>query len=248
MKYYGLTNIGLLRESNQDTFFSTYNKNNEFMAVVCDGIGGGKAGDVASQIAATFIEEAFLNKPVFNSESEHRDWTLETIRQANEKIYQDSLTSRKKHGMGTTLVGVLIVEDETYVFHMGDSRIYGFYDDIICLTEDHNLAADLIKSGELSEEDALRHPKGKALTNALGIWSQYRVDINKIKKGHRYLLLCSDGLHGYVSESVIKQVVEDNVLSVEEKAQALVSAALKTGGYDNITVIVIDKIGGNNNE
>lgn len=248
MKSFGLTHIGLVRESNQDSFFYEANKNNEFMAVVCDGIGGGKAGDIASAIAVKSIQEAFRQKTISNTEIEVKNWLNDIIRKANDRIYNDSLTSRKKHGMGTTLVGVLMTGHNTYIFHMGDSRIYGFYDDIICLTEDHNLAADLIKSGELSEEEALKHPKGKALTNALGIWSQYRVDINRIKADYRYLLLCSDGLHGYVSEKVIEHIINDATLSLNEKGKALINAAIQTGGYDNITVIILDKTGGNNNE
>lgn len=248
MKSFGLTHIGLVRESNQDSFFYEANKNNEFMAVVCDGIGGGKAGDIASAIAVKSIQEAFRQKTISNTEIEVKNWLNDIIRKANDRIYNDSLTSRKKHGMGTTLVGVLMTDHNTYIFHMGDSRIYGFYDDIICLTEDHNLAADLIKSGELSEEEALKHPKGKALTNALGIWSQYRVDINRIKADYHYLLLCSDGLHGYVSEKVIEHIINDATLSLNEKGEALINAAIQTGGYDNITVIILDKTGGNNNE
>lgn len=248
MKYYGLSNIGLVRESNQDSFYSGFNKNNEFMAVVCDGIGGGKAGDVASQLAVASIEESFMNKPLLESEIDIKNWITNIVDVANERIYEDSLTSRNKHGMGTTLVGVLITNDNTYMFHMGDSRIYGFYDDMICLTEDHNLAADLIKTGELSEEEAMKHPKGKALTNALGIWSKYRVDINKIKKGYHYLLLCSDGLHGYVAENIIEHITNDASLTLEDKVERLISAALQSGGYDNITVIILDETGGNNNE
>lgn len=248
MKYYGLTNIGLLRESNQDSFFTRFNKHDEFMAVVCDGIGGGKAGDVASQLAVESIEEAFLNKDKLETELEIKSWIADTVHTANERIYNDSLTSRKKHGMGTTLIGIMLVEEKTYMFHMGDSRVYGFYDDMVCLSEDHNLAADLIKSGELSEEDALKHPKGKALTNALGIWSQYRVDINKIKEDYHYLLLCSDGLHGYVSEEVIEQIVSDISLTLNDKVEALINAALQAGGYDNVTVVILDMDGGKNNE
>lgn len=248
MIYHGLSNVGLVRESNQDSFFSGYNHHHEFMAVVCDGIGGGKAGDIASQLAVESIEKSFLDKPLLESEVEIKKWLIEIIDVANQRIYADSLTSRNKHGMGTTLVGVLITNENTYMFHMGDSRIYGFYDDMVCLTEDHNLAADLIKTGELSEEEAMNHPKGKALTNALGIWSKYRVDINKIKKGYQYLLLCSDGLHGYVAENIIEHIVIDESLTVEDKAEALINASLQTGGYDNITVILIDRIGGNNNE
>lgn len=242
MKYYGVTDIGLVRDENQDSFFCEVNKHNDLLAVVCDGIGGGKAGDVASRIAKEVLQEQFQLKAKYRKEADNRSWLLEVIDKANEKIYLDSLSSHKKQGMGTTLVGVLISNASTFVFHMGDSRVYGLYEEMVCLTEDHNLAADLIKSGECSEEEALQHPKGKALTNALGIWNQYKVDINKIKKGYHSLLVCSDGLHGYVSESVIASILQEEV-TIEEKVNGLLDAATASGGFDNVSIIVIEKEG-----
>lgn len=245
MRFYGLSDRGLVREQNQDSFFCSENKNGELMAVVCDGIGGGKAGDVASSLAVQVMEEQFLMKNKASNDAENIEWIEESIQLANDKVYMDSLTSRSKHGMGTTLVGVLKNDCGVYVFHLGDSRVYAYYDELICLTEDHNLAADLIKSGELSEEEALNHPRGKALTNALGIWSKYNVDINKIRKDFTYVMLCSDGLHGFVSEDVISHILLDQTLSLRNKVKALINAANLSGGYDNTTVVLIE--GGANN-
>lgn len=248
MKYFGLSDIGLIRENNQDSFYYAFNSEQEFLAIVCDGIGGGKAGDVASNIAKEIFVNNFEQKPVFGSEQENQKWIHEVIKKANDAIYEDSLTSRTKHGMGTTLVGILITAVATYVFHLGDSRVYGLYDhELICFTEDHNLAADLIKSGEMSEEEAFQHPRGKALTNALGIWSQYKVDVNKVKKGYRYLLLCSDGLHGFISENTIKNVLEET-MSVEEKVRRLIELSNQSGGFDNVSVIIVEEDGGTQHE
>lgn len=243
MKYCGLSDIGLIRETNQDSFYCSYNEKQEFLAIVCDGIGGGKAGDIASKIACEVFVEMFEKKKIFSSDKKNKEWIEEVIRKANNDVYESSLTSRTRHGMGTTLVGVLITKKATYVFHLGDSRVYGIYEkELICFTEDHNLAADLIKSGELSEKDALLHPRGKALTNALGIWSQYKVDINKIRTGYKYLLVCSDGLHGYINEKVIQsELIEAN--NVEEKAKRYIELSKQSGGFDNVTVIVIE-VGG----
>lgn len=239
MEAYGLSDIGLVRETNQDSFFYGENGNGDFLAIVCDGIGGGKAGDVASSLAVDSIKKAFYEKPLTLSEIENKEWISKCINQANEVIYRDSLTSKHKYGMGTTLVGVLLSANVNYLFHMGDSRAYGIYDDIICLTEDHNLAADLIRSGELSEEEALKHPKGRALTNALGIWCDYRLDINKIRDDYHYLLLCSDGLHGYVEEKIIENVIRDEMMDLKTKVELLINKAIQSGGYDNITAIVM---------
>ena len=175
---------------------------------------------------------------------ENKEWIHALIYKANEAIYENSLTSRSRHGMGTTLVGILVSSFETYVFHLGDSRVYGMYgQEFVCLTEDHNLAADLIRSGEMNEEDAMLHPRAKALTNALGIWSQYRVDINKVKKGYNYLLLCSDGLYGYVNENVIYAILNSDK-DVKEKVEELIAISNQNGGFDNITAIVIEDDGG----
>lgn len=244
MKYYGLSDIGLVREMNQDSFFYDVNKNDEFLAIVCDGIGGGKAGDIASKIAVDVISSSFMNRDLIISDKQNQDWILKVVEDANNAIYENSLTSRSRHGMGTTLVGILKTHDNTYVFHLGDSRLYGVYEDeFICLTEDHNLAADLIKSGEMKEEEALAHPRAKALTNALGIWSKYHVDINKIKGGYTSLMLCSDGLYGYVSENTILHVLNQKD-ETKNKVKRLIELGNQNGGFDNITVIILEEDGG----
>ncbi len=249
MKCFGLSDIGLLRETNQDSFFYAENEEGELLAIVCDGIGGGKAGDVASQIAVATLKEQFHTKKAYKRDVRNKEWINEAVTKANNAIYEDSLTSRKKIGMGTTLVGAYVNEESTLLFHMGDSRVYGIYDkEMICLTEDHNLAADLIKSGEISEEEAIHHPKGKALTNALGIWSQFHVDINKVKQDYEYLLLCSDGLHGYVQENIIKEIIVSETLTLEDKVKSLINASIQAGGFDNITVVLIEGKRGNVNE
>jgi len=243
MKYYGLSDIGMIRENNQDSFFCAKNENDELFAIVCDGIGGGKAGDVASKIATEVLKDEFLKREFILDDCKNKEWICNIVRKANEAIYLDSLTSKKKHGMGTTLVGVLITPVKTYVFHLGDSRLYGVYEDeLICLTEDHNLAADLIRSGEMSEEEALAHPRAKALTNALGIWSQYRVEINIVKHGYESLLICSDGLYGYVSEQTILDVIKSEN-NIENKVEQLINISNLNGGFDNITIILIENGG-----
>ena len=145
--------------------------------------------------------------------------------------------------MGTTLVGILKCETTTYIFNVGDSRTYGLYaDDFLALTEDHSYIADMLKRGELSEEEAAVHPNRNMLTNALGIWDTVRIDINKIKNDYKALLICSDGLHGYVSEAIIRDILESK-RSVEDKVRMLIDKALLAGGYDNVSVIIVEQAG-----
>ncbi|MCR1978423.1 serine/threonine-protein phosphatase, partial [[Clostridium] innocuum] len=126
---------------------------------------------------------------------------------------------------------------------VGDSRTYGLYaDDFLALTEDHSYIADMLKRGELSEEEAAVHPNRNMLTNALGIWDSVRIDINKIKNDYKALLICSDGLHGYVSEAIIREILESK-RSVEDKVRMLIDKALLAGGYDNVSVIIVEQAG-----
>ena len=121
--------------------------------------------------------------------------------------------------------------------------VYGLYaDDFLALTEDHSYIADMLKRGELSEEEAAVHPNRNMLTNALGIWDSVRIDINKIKNDYKALLICSDGLHGYVSEAIIREILESK-RSVEDKVRMLIDKALLAGGYDNVSVIIVEQAG-----
>lgn len=235
-----MSDVGLRRKQNQDSFFVTYNLHNDFMAVVCDGIGGGKAGDVASKLASDYLRNAFLKTDKFENDEQVIQWLNQEISAANDLIFTQSSSSFSKKGMGTTLTGVLISEYATYIYNIGDSRTYGLYDDLICLTTDHNLMTDLITSGELSAEEALRHPKGSMLTNALGIWNEVKIDIVKAKEDYSSLLICSDGLHGYVNKKAIKEIMLSS-FDVQSKVIALVELSKEAGGYDNVSVVLIEK-------
>ncbi len=240
MIVYGLSDVGLKRKSNQDSIYYGQNSCGEYLAIVCDGIGGGKAGDVASNIAVSKLAEAFILKVRFISDEEEYTWIEAAVKAVNDIIFTQSTTIRSQKGMGTTLAGVLITNNGTYLFHLGDSRVYGLYDDFVSLTEDHNLASDLLKRGEINEHDAINHPNGNMLTNALGIWDKANVDIVKIKNNYRLLLVCSDGLHSYVDETIIKNLVSLDE-PIERRCERLISASKSVGGYDNVSVILIER-------
>ncbi len=240
MIYFGASDVGLKRKENQDSFCVVENKHHSLLGIVCDGIGGGKAGGVASSLAIDSLKNAFLQAEDFQDDVDVKRWIYKVVQQANDDIFAQSMKSIEQKGMGTTCVGVLINQDATYIFNVGDSRIYGLYKEFVCLTEDHSLVQDLLKNGDISEEEALRHPNRNMLTNALGIWDNVKVDVNKIKGDYRSLLICSDGLHGYVEEADIYRIMTSSD-DIRRKVQACIHKSKEAGGYDNVSVILLEK-------
>ena len=246
MKCFGATDTGLVRANNQDSYVIASNEVGDVFALVCDGIGGGNSGDVASQTAIQYFSEVFSANKGFKDEEEALTWLRYQIRKANDTVFTLSTTRREYQGMGTTLVGVLLIPQGSYVINVGDSRAYAsFQDDSFrCLTQDHTLVQDMVNHGELSEEEMMNHPKRNMLTNALGIWSNIRIDLTRIDDPADTFLLCSDGLHGYVPDSVIAKVMLDSRQTLQAKSKQLMNLALLQGGYDNITIILIQKEAG----
>lgn len=239
IKAFGASDIGLHRKQNQDSYLIVENEAKDLLAVVCDGIGGGLAGDVASHMAVAHMKERFIRKQSFHDDLDVKHWLKTIIQEANDLIFMQSAKSMDQKGMGTTCVGVIYANQQTYIFNVGDSRIYSIYDDeLICLTEDHSFVRDLLKAGEITEEEAEHHPNRNMLTNALGIWDHVKIDINKIKEGYHYLLICSDGLHGYVKEEEIFRIINKEK-DVRHIVHELINASKSAGGYDNVSVIIL---------
>lgn len=244
MKVYANTDVGCTRKLNEDDFCVLQNQKDDLLAVVCDGIGGAAAGEVASSLAVSTFREEFLKVETFGKDQDVNAWIQNTLDLANERIYQKSMSNRKERGMGTTCVGALITQGNTYIFNVGDSRVYACYDDgLIQMSEDHSVIAQLMKEGKITREEAQNHAQRNTLTNALGVWHVFRVDTNKIEPGYSSLLICSDGLHGYVEHEKIYEVIANRKLSVEKKVDRLISMALQAGGYDNCTVILLENEG-----
>lgn len=239
----GRSHKGFIRVSNQDNYLITQNSQGDTLAIVCDGIGGAKAGDVASLMATKFIGESFANIEGFDSISEGEAWFKDVIKKANDKIFTATATSDDYAGMGTTLVGALIVNNELIVANVGDSRAYVLYKDVLRqVTLDHSLVYELLASGKISEADLDTHPQRNILTNALGVVGQLKIAIFKVTEGEK-LLLCTDGLSGYVSSEVILSIINNLDYTVDTMLEKLINKANDAGGYDNTTIIIAD-IGG----
>lgn len=242
MMYAGRSDIGRARSVNEDSYFIMANEQGCLMGVICDGIGGSKAGEVASSLAIEVLKECFLQVPVFEKDYEVKAFIQTSLNRANDSIYNQALQNPERKGMGTTAVGVFICPLGTYIFNVGDSRIYAVYTDgMVQMSVDHSLIERMIQSGEITAEEASRHAERNRLTNALGIWKVFRIDIDKIDARYEQLLLCSDGLSGYVSNERIESVLRRPTLEAGEKVDALISLANDAGGHDNITVIVVDE-------
>ena len=240
MKIAGFSDKGLVRANNEDSYGYKLREDGILLAVVCDGIGGSNAGDVASKCAVDTILKDFDLAPYFETPREASEWIKNEIDHCNDVIYKLASSNRDYYGMGTTLVGVLMNEKMTLIINVGDSRVYGLFDRMVCLTQDHNLFQELLHAGQLTSEEIKKQPSKHVLTNALGVYDKAKVDIGLANNDYDCLLLCSDGLHGYVDEEIIRNVLIQNK-SVEEKAALLIQASVIAGGYDNASVIVIEK-------
>ncbi|MBE6840036.1 MAG: Stp1/IreP family PP2C-type Ser/Thr phosphatase [Ruminococcus sp.] len=239
MRYTALTDIGLKREENQDTV-----KCKEFgeniLAVVCDGMGGERAGREASEIAIDEVIERFSEGYSDDLEDEEiRKLLISSISAANSVIYTKARFDYKNFGMGTTCVAAFVNKSSAYIANVGDSRCYVITEEGLCqITTDHNVAALLYEQGKISEDELVNHPQKNMLLRAVGVDKTVQVDTFILDYDDKIsLLLCSDGLSGYSSNEEIFEIIIDTPF--ETVANELVKLAYSKGGRDNITVALI---------
>ncbi|CDF00565.1 MAG: Stp1/IreP family PP2C-type Ser/Thr phosphatase [Ruminococcus sp.] len=239
MRYTELTDIGLKRDENQDMVKCEY-FGESILAVVCDGMGGERAGREASSIA---IEEFFQRfkegYDVLLDDEEIRKLLIASISAANSVIYTKARFDYKNFGMGTTCVAAFVNERAAYIANVGDSRAYAITNTGLCqITEDHNMAALLYEQGKITEEELVNHPQKNMLIRAVGVEKTVLIDTFILDYEDTIsLLLCSDGLSGYSSDDEIYDVIVDTPF--ECVAEELVKLAYSKGGRDNITVALI---------
>ena len=207
---------------------------------VADGMGGAKAGEVASALAADAVQESGND----GESGEARVAAL--IEEANRRVFRRASEDREASGMGTTMTVALVEGDEVAIGHVGDSRAYLIRDGRLeQLTDDHSLVAELVRSGKLTPEEAETHPQRSVITRALGTEADVDVDTFSVRSAPGDLfLLCSDGLTSMVDDETILDAVERNRADLEEAAKALINAANRGGGEDNITVVFFEVDGG----
>lgn len=242
MRVYCETNKGLMRENNEDSFIVEESERYNLYAVA-DGMGGHKAGEVASSIAIEVIRDCFkenIQKEDFKTPT----FIIESIDFANDKIRKESINKNEYSGMGTTITLAVIdmYMNIGYIANVGDSRAYIVRNnEIIQITEDHTYVNELIKDGEITPEEAKHHPKRNVITRAVGSEEYVHADIFEIELiDNDVILLCTDGLTTHLSDEKILSTIKE--CGCEEGVQRLIKLANDSGGTDNITVIIVDNI------
>ena len=234
------SDVGRRRNTNQDYASVFTNQEGIKLAILADGMGGHRVGDIASQMAVLNLGNAWEEQDLTDDEK-IAQWFIQAIQEENALIYQRGQEQPEYNGMGTTIVAAALSEERFTIAHVGDSRAYLIRDGkIIQLTEDHSLVNELVKSGEISEEMAVNHPRKNILTRSVGMPGTVEVDVSTyIWQLKDRLLLCSDGLTNMLSEEMIETIVnQEGTLS--DKVTELINQANEAGGADNITVLLIE--------
>lgn len=241
MQIFSKTDRGRVRTDNQDAYFAGKITDDSVFAVVCDGMGGANAGNVASELAVRHISEYVIRSYRDGMNMTDTEKTLKNaIVSANISLYDKAVNNAELAGMGTTAVAAFVKDGTAVIAHVGDSRIYLVNGEIKQLTRDHSVVQSLIESGKITPEDAKVHPRKNVITRALGAEENVAVDSDCINLSDGdTLLLCSDGLTNFLDDKDILTVFQNNDISAV--AERLVEEANKNGGGDNITVVTVTK-------
>ena len=237
---FGKTDVGLMRTINQDSIFVSTQPigNLPNLFIVADGMGGHKAGDVASREAI----ERFVKYACTTHMSDPANILDAGIISVNKDIFDMANSNKDYSGMGTTFVAASLVENHVYIANVGDSRLYLIGRDIRQITRDHSLVEDMVRMGVLEREEARTHYKKNVITKAIGVaddkTSTPDIFEIEVENGDK-LLLCSDGLTNMVEDYDIKKIVKDND-SIEDAVRELIRQANENGGKDNISAILIE--------
>lgn len=241
MKAVGMSDIGKCRKNNEDAYYISAGEDPaENLYLVADGMGGCNAGEVASSSAIEAFLAHFWKEMKHATNEDMLDMMTGAMAAANKEVYTKSNSAREFAEMGTTIVAAAVREDKVYVAHVGDSRAYLFRKrEMIPLTTDHSYVMELVKMGNISKEEAATHPKRNVITRAIGIRNTVETDtsIHPLKKND-ILVLCTDGLCGMLKDEEMAKILNKRT-DLERKAELLIAEANKKGGFDNISLILV---------
>ncbi|MCQ2426006.1 MAG: Stp1/IreP family PP2C-type Ser/Thr phosphatase [Lachnospiraceae bacterium] len=260
MFFYGCSDVGRKRRTNQDSFAAVRLYDNAFLAVVCDGMGGANGGNIASALAVkVFVEQVKKQLAAIKNEAAEGKTPdgaaivsvlVRAVRRANEAVYFRAVEEEALKGMGTTLVAALVVNGELYVLNVGDSRLYRIEDGKLRkITKDHSYVQYLLDRGEISESDAEKAGIRNIIIRSVGTEEEVEPDaFAEPLNGEGFLLLCTDGLTNYVSEEELLKTVlapceigdiTETDYELEDKTKRLIELANEGGGGDNITAVLM---------
>ena len=238
MKVQAVTDVGRERSVNQDYVYYSLTETGSLpnLFLVADGMGGHKAGDMASRYTVetfvSLVQDSTLKDPVSIINN--------AVTQVNRRLLQKAAESENYEGMGTTLVAATVYDNILRVANVGDSRLYILGNEITQITRDHSLVEEMVSMGEINREQARNHEKKNIITRALGIQDEAQIDLFpfRVETGNRYLL-CSDGLTNMVEDAELCRLISQKK-DISEIGAELILKANKNGGLDNIAVVLVE--------
>ena len=238
MRAYAATDVGRVREVNQEYIYCSLKPVGKLpnLFLVADGMGGHKAGDLASR----YTVESLINN-IENSRSDNPITIInDAIVNANKQLLLKAAESEEYSGMGTTLVVCTIIGESMYVANVGDSRLYLYDGKLSQITRDHSLVEEMVALGRLNRDEARRHEKKNVITRAIGGAKEVMADFfeAELTAGNR-IIMCSDGLSNMVDDNEIEEIISSG-LDIEDKTRKLLDRANENGGKDNIAVVIIE--------
>ena len=241
MEFSYLTDPGQVRDHNEDSVTIVKNTSGEILMAVADGMGGHKGGEIASSIAITHIGKRFVDTSSVGNKDEAINFLKEIVSEANMLLYKYTEDNPESVGMGTTLVMALLTKQFLLFGNIGDSSGFVIKDGkLYKITNDHTLVNLLVKSGEITEEEAKDHPRKNVLMRALGANISVEMDVFDVERDVSAILLCSDGLTNMLDNNQIESVLNSNI-DIDAKVQKLINKANNRGGTDNISVAYLKK-------
>lgn len=245
MKSFYITDAGLVRSHNEDSVTIVKNEASEHLMIVADGMGGHRAGEIASSMVVSQIGARFQSLSTIGTKIDAVNWLRENVSEINRNIIKYSNEHPEASGLGTTCVIALVTSEFLMFVNIGDSSGFVMKNGKLNkITKDHTLVNFLVETGDLSEDEAMNHPKKNVLMRALGAAETCELDIFEVETNVDAIMLCSDGLTNMLSKDQIEKVLNDSELKNEEKLIRLVKKCNVRGGQDNISIAYLVKESG----
>lgn len=242
MKSFYLTDTGRVRSHNEDSVTIVKNASGEHLMIVADGMGGHRAGEIASSMVVTQIGTRFSNLSTIGSKMDAVKWLKENVDEVNASILKYGEEHPESMGLGTTVVMALLTKDFLIFVNIGDSCGYVLKNKVLHkITKEHTLVNFLVETGELTPEEAINHPKKNVLMKALGASEKQELDIFDVDPNVDAILLVTDGLTNMLTMDQVEKVLNDDELKYEDKLIKLIRKCNARGGTDNISIAYLVK-------
>lgn len=249
MRSFYLTDTGKVRSHNEDSVTIVKNSSNEMLMIVADGMGGHRAGEVASSMVVTHMGARFSELSTIGTKLDAVNWLKENVDEINDNIIKYGEENPDSSGLGTTVVMALLTNDFLIFCNIGDSSGFVLKNGILHkITKEHTLVNFLVETGELSPEEALNHPKKNVLMKALGAADKQELDVFDVDPNVDAIMLASDGLTNMLSKDQIEKVLNEEGINEEEKLIKLIKKCNARGGTDNISIAYLVKENGDSSD